>query len=74
MVSDHARGLDIKEEVVNPMHPTMMAAVAAGHIKDMRDDAVRDGRARVARRTRRASHRAAAHRRHGGSELIEQHA
>jgi hypothetical protein len=74
MVSDHTRGLDIKEEVMNSLHPAMMAAIAADHIKDMRDDAVRDGRARVARRTRRASHRAAAQRRHGGCELIEQHA
>jgi hypothetical protein len=56
------------------LHPTMMAAISADHIKDMRDDAVRDERARTARRTRRASHRAAAQRRHAGCELIEQHA
>jgi hypothetical protein len=41
---------------VNQVHPAMMAAIAADHIKDMREDAVRDGRARAARRARRAGH------------------
>jgi hypothetical protein len=56
------------------LHPTMMAAISADHIKGMRDDAARDGRAKTARRIRRASHRAAAHRHQPSCELIEQHA
>jgi hypothetical protein len=39
------------------MHPTMMAEVAAGQIRDMQDRAAQDHRARQARRGRRAGHR-----------------
>jgi hypothetical protein len=74
MVSGHARGLNTKEEVMHPVHPSMMALIAADHIKDMRNDAARDARSRLARCVRRASHRAAVQRRHAGCELIEQHA
>ena len=45
------------------MYPTMMASIATDQIKDMHADAARDQRARVARRARRAEHRAAALRR-----------
>jgi hypothetical protein len=58
---------------MHPVHPTMMAAIAADHIKDMRDDAVRDHRARTARRSRRAG-QAAVRRQAASCELIEQHA
>ena len=39
------------------MHPTMMAEIAAGQIRDMQDRAAQDQRARLARRGRRAGHR-----------------
>lgn len=71
------------------MHPTMMATIAADHIRDMHEDAARDQRARMARsarRANRAANRAAAARRAGnlavaaarprtaGCELAERHA
>ncbi len=42
------------------MHPVMMAEIAADQIREMRTQAARDQRARLARRGRRAAHRAAA--------------
>jgi hypothetical protein len=77
MVSDHDRGPGIKEEKMHPVHPAMMAAIAADHIRFLRDDAVRDERARSARRSRRlrrASDRAVVQNRTAGCELIERHA
>ncbi len=56
---------------MHPVHPAMMAAIAADHIRDMREDAARDKRAKVSRRARR--HRTASHHQ-AGCELIEQHA
>jgi hypothetical protein len=40
------------------MYPTMMTEIAADQIRDMRANAARTQRARLARRGRRAGHRA----------------
>ncbi len=41
------------------MHPAMMAEIAADQIREMRAQAARDQRARLARRGRRTSHHGA---------------
>jgi hypothetical protein len=64
------------------MYPTMMNAIAADRIKDMRADAARDRRARLVRDARLSGRHAAARQagnrttaaRAAGRELSERHA
>ena len=65
------------------MYPTIMNAIAADQIKDMRADAARDRRARLVREARLSARHAAAARHAGnrttgagaaGRELSERHA
>jgi hypothetical protein len=54
------------------MHPMMMAEIAADQIRDMRADAARDRRARLARRSRRAGQRAEAGRQAAGRTAVRE--
>jgi hypothetical protein len=54
---------------MHPVHPAMMAEIAADQISDRRCDAIRDQRAKSARRGRRPAHRFGLHRRHSGASL-----
>ncbi|MGD0373794.1 MAG: hypothetical protein ABSB01_04325 [Streptosporangiaceae bacterium] len=61
------------------MYPTIMNAIAADQIKDMRANAARDRRASLVRHARLAGRHAAAarragHRTTGARELSERHA